>query len=609
MKLISIFLLIPIIVFAQSGERVFHKRAASTVLKNSTLLNINRLSAWYSDDGESERNPITGNSGAFFPRGISTIIYTSGILMAGYVSDDAQFGPRLTGYSYNKGFIGGAIKGIRTGVTEDPSAADVRIYRIRRDYATIDLKLDAAEMNSLPLQNVNDAQVKEIRDRYRKDWAEWPAHKGAPFYDADNDGKYSPKFEMKDSVEVPVLFPQADEPGAAGGDQVIWYVANDVRTVESPWKTKAIGMEMQVTIWGYNYPLTHGLGNSIFKRTRLIYKGTAATSDTAQLKKFYIGQWSDPDLGDAGDDFAGCDSVLGIGYVYNSKTLDEGYKKYSISAPSAGYMLMQGPIERASANEYARFDFGWKKGFRNIPMTSFTSYAAGSPIGCDPPFGSGAVAQFYQNLRGLPRTPIGPPDPSPFIDPVTKKPTTFVANGDPVTKYGWIDGTSGFDCELGNPGDRRILLSSGPFQMSVGDTQEVVYALTGGLGSDHYASITVMKFYMRQCRDLYRYMFPEDPTGVKVNVPRLPKDFILSQNYPNPFNPGTKIDVALPQSASVTLTVYDGLGRELEQIVNGRMDAGSHSFQWNASHYPSGIYYYRLTAGSFVQTKKMILVK
>jgi hypothetical protein len=145
--------------------------------------------------------------------------------------------------------------------------------------------------------------------------------------------------------------------------------------------------------------------------------------------------------------------------------------------------------------------------------------------------------------------------------------------------------------------------------MSVGDTQEVVYALTGGLGSDHYASITVMKFYMRQCRDLYRYMFPQDPTGVKINDPRLPKDFILSQNYPNPFNPGTKIDVALPQSSSVMLTVYDGLGRELEQIVNGRMEAGSHSFQWNASRYPSGIYYYRLTAGNFVQTKKMILVK
>jgi hypothetical protein len=536
-------------------------------------------------------------------------IYASGNLMGGYVSDGVSDGPRVTGFSYNKGFIGGAIKGNRTGITEDPDAADVRVYRIRRDYATADLKQDAAELNSISVIAITDPTVATVRAQYRKDWAEWPAHKGAPFYDADNDGKYTPKFEMKESIEVPVLFPLADEPGVAGGDQVIWYAANDLRTLESPWKTKAIGLEMQMTIWGYNYPLTHGLGNSIFKRTRIIYKGRSDTPDTAKIRDFYIGQWSDPDLGDAGDDFAGCDSVLGIGYVYNSKTLDAEYKKVNLSAPSVGYMLMQGPIEKGAESDYARYDFGWRKGYRNIPMTSFIPYSAGSPIGCDPPFGFNAAVQYYQNLRGLPGTPQGPPDPSPYIDPITKRPTKFVANGDPVAKTGWLDGGSGYYCVLGNPGDRRFLTSSGPFQMSVGDTQEVVYALTGGLGSDHYSSITVMKFYMRQCRDLYRYMFPQDPTGVKINDPRLPKDFILSQNYPNPFNPGTKIDVALPHSSSVMLTVYDGLGRELEQIVNGRMEAGSHSFQWNASRYPSGIYYYRLTAGNFVQTKKMILLK
>ncbi|MBP6672711.1 MAG: T9SS type A sorting domain-containing protein [Bacteroidetes bacterium] len=609
MKHLTILVMIVSIVSAQSNQRPFFRTAKSVSQNSATLLNINRLSAWYSGDGESERNPNNGNSGVSYPRGTTYAIYASGNMMGGYVSDGVSDGLRVTGYSYNKGFIGGTIKGNRTGITEDPDASDVRVYRIRRDYATADLKQDAAELNSIPTQAITDPQIGNVRSQYRKDWAEWPAHKGAPFYDADNDGKYTPKFEMKDTVEVPVLFPLADEPGVAGGDQVIWYAANDLRTLESPWKTKAIGLEMQMTIWGYNYPLTHGLGNSIFKRTRIIYKGRSDTPDTAKMRDFYIGQWSDPDLGDAGDDFAGCDSVLGIGYVYNSKTLDSEYKKYSISAASIGYMLMQGPIEKGTESDYARFDFGWRKGYRNIPMTSFIPHSAGSPIGCDPPFGFNAAVQFYQNLRGLPGTPQGPPDPSPYIDPITKRPTKFVANGDPVAKTGWLDGGFDYNCVLGNPGDRRFLTSSGPFQMSVGDTQEVVYALTGGLGSDHYASITVMKFYMRQCRDLYRYMFPQDPTGVKINDPRLPKDFILSQNYPNPFNPGTKIDVALPQSSSVTLTVYDGLGRELEQIVNGRMDAGSHSFQWNASRYPSGIYYYRLTAGTFVQTKKMILLK
>jgi hypothetical protein len=610
MKIVSTLLLISTLISAQSIDRPFRRSDKTAAIPKTTLLNINRLSAWYSDDGESERNPNTGNSGVSYPRGMTYAIYASGNMMGGYVSDGVSDGPRVTGFSYNKGFIGGAIKGNRTGITEDPDAADVRVYRIRRDYATADLKQDAAELNSISVLAITDPTVATVRAQYRKDWAEWPAHKGAPFYDADNDGKYTPKFEMKDTVEVPVLFPLADEPGVAGGDQVIWYVANDLRTLESPWKTKAIGLEMQMTIWGYNYPLTHGLGNSIFKRTRIIYKGRSDTPDTAKIRDFYIGQWSDPDLGDAGDDFAGCDSVLGIGYVYNSKTLDAEYKKVNLSAPSIGYMLMQGPIEPASPNEYAKFDFGWKKGYRNIPMTSFVPYAAGS-FGCEPnpPFNINASIQWYQNLRGLPSTPQGPPDPPPFINPTTHLPTKFVAGGDPVLKTGWRDGVDGNSCNIGNPGDRRILTSSGPFQMSVGDTQEVVYSLTGGLGSDYLASLTVMKFFMRQSSEYFRFLFPENPTKVILNSSGLPKEFSLAQNYPNPFNPGTKIDVALPQSSSVTLTVYDGLGRELEQIVNGRMDAGSHSFQWNASRYPSGIYYYRLATGSFVQTKKMILVK
>ncbi|MFZ4619576.1 MAG: T9SS type A sorting domain-containing protein [Bacteroidota bacterium] len=610
MKHLTILLLFISLSFSQTVKKTFMQTSRSAGVPNATMLNINRISSWYEGDGESERNPNTGNSGVSYPRGTSYAIYASGMMMGGFATDGISNAVRITGFSYNKGFAPGAIKGIRTGVTEDPVDTNVRIFRIRRDYATADLKQDAAEMNSISYMAVAPLQVNYLRAQYRKDWAEWPAKKGAPFYDADNDGKYTPKFEVKDSVEVPVLFPNADEPGAAGGDQVIWYVANDIRTVESPWKTKAIGLEMQVTIWGYNYPTNHGLGNSIFKRTRLIYKGRADTPDTAKLKEFYIGQWSDPDLGDAGDDFAGCDSALGIGYVYNSKTLDAEFKKYNISAPSAGYMLLQGPIEPAAPSEYAKFDFGWRKGYRNIPMTSFIPFSAASgPFSCDPPFGFNAAVQFYQNLRGLPGTPQGPPDPQPFINPITKLPTKFVASGDPVTNTGWLDGTDFEYCVLGNPGDRRLMTSSGPFQMSVGDTQEVVYTLTGGLGADHRLSVSVMKFFMRQSAEYYRYLFPQNPMDVKVNDPRLPKEFILSQNYPNPFNPGTKIEFSLPQSVSVTLTVYDALGREVEQLVNSRMEAGEHFVDWNASQFPSGVYYYRLTAGNVVQTKKMILVK
>lgn len=89
----------------------------------------------------------------------------------------------------------------------------------------------------------------------------------------------------------------------------------------------------------------------------------------------------------------------------------------------------------------------------------------------------------------------------------------------------------------------------------------------------------------------------------------LPKEFSLRQNYPNPFNPSTNIEFALPEQAEVTLKVYNLLGREISTLVSGRMSAGNHKIEFNASGLSTGLYFYRIKAGSFMQTKKMMLIK
>jgi hypothetical protein len=88
-----------------------------------------------------------------------------------------------------------------------------------------------------------------------------------------------------------------------------------------------------------------------------------------------------------------------------------------------------------------------------------------------------------------------------------------------------------------------------------------------------------------------------------------PKAFALMQNYPNPFNPSTVISYQLPVSSQIILKVYDVLGREVKTLVNEHKVAGSYTANFDASKYASGVYFYRLQAGSFVQTKKMLLVK
>jgi N-acetylneuraminic acid mutarotase len=98
-------------------------------------------------------------------------------------------------------------------------------------------------------------------------------------------------------------------------------------------------------------------------------------------------------------------------------------------------------------------------------------------------------------------------------------------------------------------------------------------------------------------------------TSVEVLSTNIPSFFTLEQNYPNPFNPSTKISFALPERGNVSLKVYDLLGGEVAQLVNGEIEAGSYDLSFNASDLPSGIYFYKLQAGSFVETKKMILLK
>lgn len=93
-----------------------------------------------------------------------------------------------------------------------------------------------------------------------------------------------------------------------------------------------------------------------------------------------------------------------------------------------------------------------------------------------------------------------------------------------------------------------------------------------------------------------------------VNVITL-STYYLSQNYPNPFNPSTKIAWQLKNDGLVTLKVYDQLGKEVATLVNEEKPAGSYEIEFNASSLASGVYYYKLTAGNFVETRKMILMK
>jgi hypothetical protein len=99
------------------------------------------------------------------------------------------------------------------------------------------------------------------------------------------------------------------------------------------------------------------------------------------------------------------------------------------------------------------------------------------------------------------------------------------------------------------------------------------------------------------------------PVNVYSHINFYPEHFLLSRNYPNPFNPTTTIKYQIPQQEFVTINIYDILGNVIATLVNGEKRSGSYEVEFSGAGLPSGIYFYQLSAGSFIETKKMILIK
>ena len=106
----------------------------------------------------------------------------------------------------------------------------------------------------------------------------------------------------------------------------------------------------------------------------------------------------------------------------------------------------------------------------------------------------------------------------------------------------------------------------------------------------------------------------ENPALEIYNNAQIPKEYILNQNYPNPFNPVTTLRYDLPEQNDVTITIYNMLGRKVKTLVNSTQDAGFKSVIWDATNYQgnpvsAGVYLYKIQAGEYISTKKMVLLK
>lgn len=449
------------------------------------------------------------------------------------------------------------------------------------------------------------------------EWQQWKfaVNLGADFYDGDGDGIYNP-VDLNNNGHWD---PDEDRPDQIG-HQSTWCVYNDgeinrERFVGIP----PLGIEIHQTVFGYRTYYAPQLKNVLFIRYKILNTGKV----NSILDSVYFTAWADADLGEHFDDLVGCDTTVNSGFIYNSGP----DAQFGSDPPSFFINLLQGPyayipgvtfIDNNGDGKYEEgidtpLDTAYNHqgplkgiqifpGARNQKMTAYTHYQSSDPVLGDPSTEfdarnymlgrrrNGSVVNPCTWNLGQVRGGVNCNLVNPF----------YWYSGDPEANYGWINIVST---------DQRMCVHTGPFSLETGKPITIIVGYTIGHGNDPLNSVTEGKITSAFVQQFYQSNFDDTILPVEDLGDEIVNEFQLYQNYPNPFNPTTTLSFVIGQLSFVTLKVYDVLGREVNTLVNEEKPAGKYDVEFNASNLPSGIYFYQIRAGNFVETKKMVLTK
>ncbi len=337
-----------------------------------------------------------------------------------------------------------------------------------------------------------------------------------------------------------------------------------------PEKLTPLDARSKSTTWGLDRIGTEG--NCVYVEYRIFNRSDNTYED------FYVALWADPDLGTAGDDLVGCDTLDQLFFCYNG---DNDDAQYGVGPPAIGFKYLIGPLVPSPGNQADLYGVTLQD-YKDIGLTGFNKYINGT----DPD----NFSETYDFMTGL--TKSG--DPYEYDGDVL----LYVHSGDPVTGLGDLDSA---------PADRRMMGISGPFDFHPGDSVIMLVRMAVGQGSDNISSITVLRNLINAPFELQTDIAGETPQ-------QLPDKFSVNQNYPNPFNPTTMIQYALPERARVTIDIHNLLGQRVSRLVNEIQTAGEHTAIWdgtdeNGNAVATGMYFYRVKAGDFMDNKKMLLIR
>lgn len=437
----------------------------------------------------------------------------------------------------------------------------------------------------------------------------WPAHEDsfegyaeniAPFYDRNGDGVYDPQ-----TGDHPLIC----------GDFEVYSIVNDVQNFCEETGNTPLKIELHTAVYGYNSE-DAALFNTLFVKRKIMNRSEEDYHDV------YIGLWTEFDLGNYQDDRVGTDVARNMTYVFNGDVFDEGSQfgpGYGELPPAAGLILLRGPLLPPDNTDnsklfpgyevYAQQGTGWQDGLidnERIGMSSSLFHYNSQANDGDPV----SAMEFYNYMEGLTRdgSPfyygIGGSDsadtgiPSHYFYPGISDPLMAGTNGvdpDYPDTTGWTE----ISQEL-PPGDRRMLTSTGPFNLDAGENQIIDYAIIYAAESDN--GETDVLDTLRSHADAIRNQACDESSGESTAVSDVATEQQEVRLFPNPTSDNLFIHFDAPQE-NLKISVYDIRGRlqKTENVPTAR------EIRFDLNDMVKGIYILRLKTDALSVSRRVVI--
>lgn len=467
-------------------------------------LDINNVRARLMTGGDMWWDNGTGEARYEVPKGSrKNSLFAGSVWIGGY---DEQNQLKVAAQTYRQtgnDYWPGPIDPATSDITEADCSEWDRFWKVNRETVNKFRALGdkGAIIGDTEYEAIYQWPAKGNRNAVGRNQGPLTLHSGidyAPFVDVDNNGEYDPL-----AGDYPEIL----------GDQFIWWVFNDKGNVKQQSQTEGIGIEVQASAFAYS--TKDFLNDATFYNYRVINRGGLSLDST------YISTWTDADLGYYNDDYIGCDTVRGLGILYQGTSVDgQGQvNSYGDRVPMVGVDFFKGPIKRETIDgQLVETQLG---------MTAFTYYNNDNSVVGNPNNG----IEIYNYMSGSIRN--GQRFSNDFKGPNTTSRaygegpiTPFVFYGDPANRAEWSE------CTCGNPvGDRRFVHSSGAFRLEPGVVSDITIGAVwvndvGGCPNTSFRKIRVADDLAQGLFD-NNFQTIEGPEAPRMEVRALDRKLVL----------------------------------------------------------------------------------